>query len=282
MSNSTENLLASVNLPPRPSEISEDYEIEILEQQFRQLNTANQDPDTSESDLQTSAPSPPSLSFSPNIPSATPSTSVTSISSSIYRLHANLESRMHPFWATALTSRTVRICIFASPPNQAGFPEQQYPPLAVSDVQTDATGYFSATLTVSWEDICHHPGTKHIISGNKVEEHDVSIVTEIFPPPPPAQTPSSRPLDLHNSSQYTATATSMLIVPITHSPLRVISDIDDTVKFSNILSGPRSVFRNVFVKELSDITIPGMAEWYTEMWRGGVRFHYVVSASHSQ
>jgi phosphatidate phosphatase APP1 len=31
----------------------------------------------------------------------------------------------------------------------------------------------------------------------------------------------------------------------------------------------------VFVKELRDIVIPGMGEWYNEMWRRGVRFHYV-------
>ena len=58
--------------------------------------------------------------------------------------------------------------------------------------------------------------------------------------------------------------------------MRVISDIDDTVKLSNIVSGARAVFHNVFVKEMRDIIIPGMGEWYNEMWRRGVRFHYVV------
>ena len=49
------------------------------------------------------------------------------------------------------------------------------------------------------------------------------------------------------------------------------------VKMSNILSRARTVFHNVFVKEMKDIVIPGMGEWYNEMWRRGVRFHYVVS-----
>jgi hypothetical protein len=71
--------------------------------------------------------------------------------------------------------------------------------------------------------------------------------------------------------------TTISVIPITHSPIRVISDIDDTIKISNILSGARAVFRNVFVKELKDSVIPGMGEWYRGMWDRGIRFHYVVS-----
>jgi phosphatidate phosphatase APP1 len=67
-------------------------------------------------------------------------------------------------------------------------------------------------------------------------------------------------------------------VPLTYSPIRVISDIDDTVKLSGVHCGARAVFHNVFVKDLEDNLIPGMGEWYSEMWRRGVRFHYVVSS----
>lgn len=56
----------------------------------------------------------------------------------------------------------------------------------------------------------------------------------------------------------------------------IISDIDDTIKKSNILSGARSVFYNVFVRDLNEALIPEMPEWYNEMWKRGVRFHYVV------
>ena len=66
-------------------------------------------------------------------------------------------------------------------------------------------------------------------------------------------------------------------VSLTHCPIRVISDIDDTVKLSGVHCGARVVFQNVFVKDLEESLIPGMGEWYTEMWRRGVRFHYVVS-----
>jgi len=68
-----------------------------------------------------------------------------------------------------------------------------------------------------------------------------------------------------------------MLIPITHSPIRVISDIDDTVKLSNILGGARGIFQNVFVKDLQENIIPGMGEFYTKLWEKGVRFHYVVS-----
>jgi hypothetical protein len=56
----------------------------------------------------------------------------------------------------------------------------------------------------------------------------------------------------------------------------VVSDIDDTVKTANVLAGARAIFYTVFVQNLMDIVIPGMGDWYTEMWKRGVRFHYVV------
>jgi len=69
--------------------------------------------------------------------------------------------------------------------------------------------------------------------------------------------------------------TKTLHITLTNCPVRVISDIDDTVKLANVVHGARTVFRNVFVKEFKEIVIPGMGEWYTGMWQRGVRFHYV-------
>lgn len=81
------------------------------------------------------------------------------------------------------------------------------------------------------------------------------------------------------------TTTASIPIPLSHSSIRVISDIDDTVKLSGILNGARAVFHNVFVKDLRDSVIRGMGDWYTNMWKRGVRFHYVVSylsaSSHS-
>ncbi|UKZ77140.1 hypothetical protein TrVFT333_004858 [Trichoderma virens FT-333] len=54
----------------------------------------------------------------------------------------------------------------------------------------------------------------------------------------------------------------------------LISDIDDTVKMSNISAGAREIFRNTFVRELADLTIEGTKEWYGKMQDLGVSVHY--------
>ncbi|KAL7792488.1 hypothetical protein V8C37DRAFT_402435 [Trichoderma ceciliae] len=54
----------------------------------------------------------------------------------------------------------------------------------------------------------------------------------------------------------------------------LISDIDDTVKMSNISAGAREIFRNTFIRELGDLTIDGVKEWYGKMQALGVSVHY--------
>ncbi|KAK0765916.1 hypothetical protein N5P37_001856 [Trichoderma harzianum] len=54
----------------------------------------------------------------------------------------------------------------------------------------------------------------------------------------------------------------------------LISDIDDTVKMSNISAGAREIFRNTFVRELADLSIEGVKEWYSQMQGLGVSVHY--------
>ncbi|KAK1676784.1 hypothetical protein BDP55DRAFT_660750 [Colletotrichum godetiae] len=54
----------------------------------------------------------------------------------------------------------------------------------------------------------------------------------------------------------------------------LISDIDDTIKRSNISGGAKEIFRNTFVRELKDLTVEGVREWYTELHTMGVSMHY--------
>ncbi|KAK3699203.1 hypothetical protein LTR37_016564 [Vermiconidia calcicola] len=58
----------------------------------------------------------------------------------------------------------------------------------------------------------------------------------------------------------------------------MISDIDDTIKHSAIVAGAREIFRNAFIRELGDLTIDGVREWYNTMNDMGVRLHYVSNA----
>lgn len=56
--------------------------------------------------------------------------------------------------------------------------------------------------------------------------------------------------------------------------ISVISDIDDTIKKSSISLGAREIFRNTFIRDLKDLTVDGVREWYGELHKMGVRFHY--------
>ncbi|KAF3769724.1 hypothetical protein M406DRAFT_284171 [Cryphonectria parasitica EP155] len=56
--------------------------------------------------------------------------------------------------------------------------------------------------------------------------------------------------------------------------ISVISDIDDTIKNSSISMGAREIFRNTFIRDLKDLSIEGVREWYGELYKMGVSFHY--------
>ncbi|KAL9127629.1 MAG: hypothetical protein Q9175_007695, partial [Cornicularia normoerica] len=60
--------------------------------------------------------------------------------------------------------------------------------------------------------------------------------------------------------------------------ISMISDIDDTIKHSGIGNGAREIFRNAFIRDLGDLTIDGVKEWYSTLADLGVEFHYVSNS----
>ncbi|KAL3425938.1 hypothetical protein PVAG01_02729 [Phlyctema vagabunda] len=58
----------------------------------------------------------------------------------------------------------------------------------------------------------------------------------------------------------------------------IITDVDDTIKHTSIGSGARETFRNAFIRDLKDLTIDGVKEWYNTMYDMGVGIHYVSNA----
>ena len=68
-------------------------------------------------------------------------------------------------------------------------------------------------------------------------------------------------------------------VRITESKgISLISDIDDTIKHSAISSGAKEIFRNTFIRDLGDLTVLGVKEWYTKLSNLGVKLHYVSNS----
>ncbi|PGH00940.1 hypothetical protein GX51_05489 [Blastomyces parvus] len=60
--------------------------------------------------------------------------------------------------------------------------------------------------------------------------------------------------------------------------ISLISDIDDTIKHSAIASGAKEIFRNTFVRNLEDLTVLGVKDWYSKLAEMGVRVHYVSNS----
>ncbi|KAF9499558.1 hypothetical protein BDN71DRAFT_1441689 [Pleurotus eryngii] len=292
LSRSTEDLLATVKLPPRPSEITEDYEVQLLEQTLKRAKHEESTDSLSSPGDRLPFSANPALLLNPaSIPLV--------VAADLRKLHENLESRLRPFWSSVLSVRTVRVSIFAVSQQRNQEDYGSNVALASKEFVTTTDGSFQGHLSLRWEDLCQHPTGLQIAFGDVIAEHDLLVRAELLPPPPSSRTPSPSPSSDGSSpternrppypiykphvmklpeppiEDQEPTAVSTLHVPITHSPIRVISDIDDTVKRSNIVDGARAVFHNVFVKELDDIVIPGMGEWYTSMWSKGVRFHYV-------
>lgn len=62
------------------------------------------------------------------------------------------------------------------------------------------------------------------------------------------------------------------------SGVSIISDMDDTVKHTDILAGMREAFRNAFVRDLPSLEITGVRAWYESMSAMGCNIHYVSNA----
>jgi hypothetical protein len=241
-------------LPPRPLEISDDYEVSELNKEFEHMRN----PHEVLTEEPYSSDSVPPPSSSPND---------THI---LQKQHTNLETRLRPFWSSALSSRPIEIRISSKPPA----PDHHfhwkhaahgYGPLLTEHVVTGPDGAFAKTFRIPWQELSRHSPA----FDRSDIEHELRITARLLPDSTPthaykffADLPKEFSLD----------------IPITSSRIRVITDIDDTVKLSDIPSGARTVFRNVFVKDLDQTKIPEMGSWYKTMSERGVHFHYVVSA----
>jgi len=61
---------------------------------------------------------------------------------------------------------------------------------------------------------------------------------------------------------------------IENTGVSLISDIDDTIKRSSISMGAREIFRNTFIRDLGDLTVEGVKEWYNSLHDMQVSIHY--------
>lgn len=156
--------------------------------------------------------------------------------------HANLMGRLAPFIARSVSNQRVTVKVFA--------PVHLDPTtsiIAERDFRTNEYGHFAGRLRVR----------SHYIP----PPESWSVEASLLPPRGSA----------HGSVRREVTF-------ISDYGVSLISDIDDTVKNTAILSGARELFRNTFVRDLSSMSIDGVREWYEKMVRMGAQVHYVSNS----
>lgn len=319
LSRSTEELLKLTTLPPPPEEMTPDREAEVLRtidseplepprpkfladpealppadlsRREREKRRSTGGAGSMYSHRNTSSTS---VSSTSSTVSQTPSLSGLGLSTpEIIRLHDNFHNRLRPFWARMLTRGKVRVSVYTINVH-TGAVDSHLKPLATAEVPiVPETGYFGTIVSIPFDTICEHAGGVHITFGDQAGDSRLAAIAEYISPPPPPQSPQpglGRPLSMSgDASPHTPPVQSQLhtLPPptaqiecaLTDARVRLISDIDDTIKVSSILHGVRAVFRNVFVRHLDELACPGMPEFYDGLSSRGVRFHYVVGGEY--
>ncbi|KAF8677396.1 hypothetical protein RHS04_05967 [Rhizoctonia solani] len=189
------------------------------------------------------------------------------------QLHANLDGRLQPFWSSKLDNRTVRIKLYAQPYSSRR--TQDSTPIQVVHVKTTPQGYFSHKFRLTFEDLCTHDQTLGLAFGDHTADYTFHAHAELLPAVYPSDLSTAGAEASREIEVGDATVRAETELPLTAAHVRLISDVDDTVKISEVLMGVRAIFHNVFVRHLEELVVPGMPEWFSMLESRGVRFHYV-------
>ncbi|PVG03324.1 hypothetical protein CPB86DRAFT_772208 [Serendipita vermifera] len=213
---------------------------------------------------------------------ANPTIATTSIPlEQLKRMHSNLDFRLQPFWSSGVPNRPVILSIFCSNDNEQGESiettsftplEEGRQPLFKIQTSTDAQGTFIQEISIPFETICTNPESLSLAFGNYDTEPKIVVQAELKP------MLQIQPPEAEGYIRETKTIATHISIPVTNRKVRVISDIDDTVKVADVLSGVKTIFNNVFVKGLEELIVPGMSSFYQKLYRRGVRFHYVSNS----
>lgn len=217
-------------------------------------------PPTTPRRSQTAGPQPPSplTSMHPTSKekeqSAPPSSSLANLDleTDAAQMYNNLQDRLRAFFSQKLDQRRIRLAVYLE---QEGLPE--------SELRCLARGTVTSTLGGGFKQIVTFPAILSDTQQN-LQGAWLRITTELLPMEEDS-TDAAAPGRVDRSHAKVLPAN----IP------RVISDIDDTVKVSEVLGGARRVFRNVFALPYERIIVHGMSDWYNTMAAKGAGMHYV-------
>ncbi|KAG0208910.1 hypothetical protein BGX28_000229 [Mortierella sp. GBA30] len=122
-------------------------------------------------------------------------------------------------------------------------------------------GHFDGTLRVSQKDVQVHRRKSKFVAENKDSSETGS---------------HPRFLKLHAYHPGMTEHCHGIVNLVDPEGISIISDIDDTIKETNVTAGARIILRNTFLKDMQDV--PGMSQVYNQWWEQGAAIHYVSNS----
>lgn len=161
--------------------------------------------------------------------------------------HALLDERLRPFFAGIVSRRPLTLSLFVFPLTSEEWGE----PLAQWTTSTDSGGLFSHTFELSYEQLSAACPAVGIGYGAGVRAALVPRVHE------------------GHEATLAPIEASVLMRIAPSGGVRVLTDLDDTIKHSDILGGVREVFRNVFCRANDELAVTGAAGLFGELEAAG-------------
>ncbi|GAC77670.1 hypothetical protein PANT_27d00063 [Moesziomyces antarcticus T-34] len=183
--------------------------------------------------------------------------------------HHNLSRRLHDYWVYRLPHHDVFIEI--SPVINGDIARDSHGNrliMASTRLTADATGQFEHRLIIPWHMLnafCRHYADLLQAAPHQIQALDVKATLLADSSDTASSGPESpwRRCSIHEDHPRR---------------VRVISDIDDTVKHTGVVQGAKQILRNVFVLPYKDAEVKGISSWYHAMTDLGVGLHYVTNA----
>ncbi|EGF99224.1 uncharacterized protein MELLADRAFT_118351 [Melampsora larici-populina 98AG31] len=232
-------------------------------------------------------------SLSSNPPSASLKPDPSFIDKDVMRLHTNLRERLRAFFSVKSEGRQIRVKLYGiCDPISSGtsdsltkkryfgksnFEEEkqgvllnQGRPLLTQVITTRQGGIWAERLVLPWQSIeshlrMAHPNHKSGITKIKIE---AALLSE-------DGDPDDGPGVVNT---HASLVTEVDVIPSLSTSVHLISDIDDTIKSTNVLGGMKTVLRNVFLNEFEEVKVTGMSTWYQALSSLGVWSHYISNS----
>lgn len=236
----------------------------------------------------------------------------------LHSLTKNLDERLRAFWTYREEGREVKIEIRANWEGENGDEEggENRRLLAATSLTSDATGQFFHKLTIPWHMLDRFRSTDsnpQIRESHPSKIRSIEIRATLLPRKGTVEmarewaekamgTSDSSSKEEEGKDLSTKWETLVIQKDTTRS-VRMISDVDDTIKDTGVTAGVKNVFRNVFVKHYHDVVVvsisfevrsdsarqtdfefrltfsqPGIGDFYTSLSNSQVGIHYVSNA----